>query len=65
MYSKKVIFSFCTMPALGKNQSPINNKKLYNHMITYKYRFIIVLSHQAYEFQIRRKEDKLVETERR
>ena len=51
MYAKKVAFSFFTVPALGKNLS---------YLI-----FTIVLTHQGYEFQMRRKADKEKEAQRR
>jgi cytochrome oxidase assembly protein ShyY1 len=54
MYSKKIAFSFFTVPALGKNHSP-----LLTHILC------IVLAHQGYEFQTRRKEDKENEAQRR
>jgi hypothetical protein len=50
MYAKKVAFSFFTVPALGMNHCHDN---------------FIVLSHQAYEFQMRRKADKENEEQRR
>ena len=52
MYAKKVAFSFFTVPALGKkNHSPITMN--------------LVLAHQGYEFQLRRKADKENEAQRR
>ena len=44
MYAKKVAFSFFTVPALGKNHSILT--------------LAIVLAHQGYEFQTRRKAEK-------
>ena len=51
MYAKKVAFSFFTVPALGKNHSFPT--------------LVIVLTHQGYEFQMRRKADKENEAQRR
>ncbi len=50
MYAKKVAFSFFTVPALGKNHSSDP---------------VLVLAHQGYEFQMRRKADKENEAQRR
>ena len=51
MYAKKVAFSFFTVPALGKNHS----------LLTLN----LVLAHQGYEFQTRRKAEKENENQRR
>jgi hypothetical protein len=51
MYAKKVAFSFFTVPALGKNLSFVT--------------LDLVLAHQGYEFQMRRKADKENEAQRR
>jgi hypothetical protein len=51
MYAKKVAFSFFTVPAIGKNHSFLT--------------CAIVLAHQGYEFQTRRKADKENENQRR
>jgi hypothetical protein len=54
MYAKKIAFSFFTVPALGKQ-----NFKAYICLIS------LVLTHQAYEFQMRRKLDKENDAKRR
>jgi hypothetical protein len=51
MYAKKVAFSFFTVPALGKNHPFVT--------------LALVLAHQGYEFQMRRKADKENEAQRR
>lgn len=58
MYAKKVAFSFFTVPALGKSKTFIHKNKFLNELK-------IVLAHQGYEFQMRRKLDKENEAKRR
>ncbi len=58
MYAKKVAFSFFTVPVLGKPTFFLK----FEIELTLKY---LVLTHQGYEFQLRRKLDKENESKRR